>query len=319
MRKIIFLVFLFFSSFVFGSSSVPCHSLFYINQESSYKPIDFESDWVDMMIDFPPVIFSDLLFYKNCSLLTVGVSDITYTESSSELNYRYYTMFATYSVPSPMTDLSCPNKSPFLFNKIPFYVDNHSLEFHHGCIDDAGGNEEFLIGCENYYSADVPQNKPYAEHRQNYYSADVPHKAYFALYCPPASSASEQTAIKENDLISESNSKLGSVASSNSANTDLLNKIKNSLTALLSKNSAVFGVDSNASNEPIPLTSEISLSSISPLMSKSGSCPADISISVMNSTHHLSYQPLCDFANKLHPLVIAAARVSAAWLVIGAL
>ena len=301
MRKIIFLVFLFFSSFVFGSSFVPCHSLFYINDESSYKPIDFESDWVDMMIDFPRVISSDPLFYKNCSLLTVGVSDVTYSESSSDLNYRYYAMFATYSAPSPMTDLSCPDKSPFLFNKIPFYVDDRSFEFHHGCINDAGGNAELISGCENYYSADVP------------------HKAYFALYCPPASSASEQTAIKENDLISESNSKLGSVASTNSANTDLLNKIKNSLTALLSKNSAVFGVDSNASNEPIPLTSEISLSSISPLMSKSGSCPADISISVMNSTHHLSYQPLCDFANKLHPLVIAAARVSAAWLVIGAL
>jgi hypothetical protein len=279
------------------------------NADSPVHPVNFYSDWITIKQDFLPLSSNDLLFNQTCSFVSFASSNITYTESSSEENYRYYTMFATYSVPSPVP--TClDNSSPLIYESYYYYDDY--LEYHHGCVSDAYD----LEACAYYYSAIVH------------------HKITYSFFCPDSSlalSSSQETKIKENDLISESNSKLGSIASSNSTNTDLLNKIKNSLSALLSTNFAVFGTGAASSNPlnkddvnspeyaPTPISSEKDLSDISPLMSKSGSCPADISISVMNSNHHLSYQPLCDFADKLHPLVIAAARVSAAWLVIGAL
>ncbi|MDD2864676.1 MAG: virulence factor TspB C-terminal domain-related protein [Methylococcales bacterium] len=137
---------------------------------------------------------------------------------------------------------------------------------------------------------------------------------------PSPSLFSEETAKKRNELLSQSNSNLGSIAGSNSAATELLKKIKDALLSLNSANFGIFGTNADSSEYESTLSdSNINVSSISPFMSEIGSCPKGISISVMNSTHYLSYQPLCDFAQNLRPLVVAAARVAAAWLVIGAL
>ena len=144
---------------------------------------------------------------------------------------------------------------------------------------------------------------------------------------------SQKAVSKTNDLISESNSKLGSIASSNSKISDLLNSIKDTLFALLSKHFAVFGIDSNSNDslnrdnpdssefEPILSNSEIDLTNIDPLITGNSSqkCPSDVALTLAGSTHYFSFQPICDFSKNLNPFVIAAARVSAAWLVLGAL
>lgn len=317
MRKIVFLVFLSFSTSVF---SVPFYSSLYFHEDLNWdQPVSLgltSLSYLDSLVGT----------YTHCTLVIKVAGEVTFTDPRLGLDDKScfiagwslingfhseyesanpYTLDSYYigNTITPDTPPICPSHLTSAPYPVVTYNFSEQYAFHSICVSDCSnsGMSPDKCGCPIAASFSFIN-------------------FYFCRGYPLSShSVSEQTAKKENDLISESNSKLGSVASSNSANTDLLNKIKNSLSALLSKTYAVFGVDSNASNEPIPLTSEISLSGITPLMSKSGSCPADISISVMNSVHHLSYQPLCDFANKLHPLVIAAARVSAAWLVIGAL
>ena len=165
-------------------------------------------------------------------------------------------------------------------------------------------------------------------------------EGYYLLACktalfPPSQvylADSEETQKTKNKLLSESNSKLGIIVNVNVKITNLLKQIKDTLLSLSSKNFGVFGTNANSPDpsnkdnpnspeyEPKLSDSDIDVSHITPLISsKSVSCPADISISVLNSTHNFSYQPFCDFAENLNPLVIAAARVAAAWLVIGAL
>jgi hypothetical protein len=155
--------------------------------------------------------------------------------------------------------------------------------------------------------------------------------------------SSEKTAITKNALISESNSKLGSIASINSTSTNLLQQIKDSLSALLTKNYGVFGTGTVSSSsgssganslnpkndpnsaeyEPTLSSSETDVSAISLEKSVVGSCPANFPIHFIRgstyTTQNLSFQPFCDFLENVRPIVIAAARVGAAWLVIGAL
>lgn len=157
----------------------------------------------------------------------------------------------------------------------------------------------------------------------------------FLTACPSSQlnlKISEKTLIKLNELISESKSKLGVWAATNSKITDLLTQIKGSLSALLSTNFGVFGTGANSSNpenknnpnspefESDFSAKNVYLDNFQPIISSQVSqCPADISFSVMNASHKISFQSLCDFAQRINPVVIAAARVAAAWLVIGAL
>jgi hypothetical protein len=288
MKKIIFLVFLVFSNSAFS----------------------FEVGYIGLCSEFK----SNLLGY--CKIISsknfTPVSAIA--ENNGFIHDYYYWIYDL--VPSDCVDGSLS----FFRAKI---VESRFYYLHSQCEIDISYQPSMNSSCDP--SDDVLLGSCHCPNFSTNFSV------YFEICSLPSLSSSQETKIKENDLISESNSKLGSIASSNSTNTDLLNKIKNSLSALLSTNFAVFGTGAASSNPlnkddvnspeyaPTPISSEKDLSDISPLMSQSGSCPADISISVMNSNHHLSYQPLCDFADKLHPLVIAAARVSAAWLVIGAL
>lgn len=258
--------------------------------------------------------------YGNFSeCVAIGFFKFTDTPVPQSLfaNGQVYEYFFTRKK-SPLDLPNCPDGSPVSIKS--FYPgDVVSFISHSQCVSDfvAWGyytQDEILSSCPNAAIYDVQ------------YALIV-----CPVYIPPYETASQKTVQKTNDLLSESNSKLGSIASSSSKITDLLNSIKNLLGSLSSKNFGVFGTNANSSNpsnkdnpdspefEPTLSNSTTDVSKISPLLSEDASCPTDISISIMNSTHYVSYQPICDFAEMLRPLVIAAARVTAAWLVIGAL
>ena len=146
--------------------------------------------------------------------------------------------------------------------------------------------------------------------------------SYFEVCSLITLEKSQVSAAKTNDLISESNSEFSSIASSNATISNLLAQIKYDLFALLAKNYAVFGMSENppeSVDDPTFSNSNVDLTEISPLIHNFSECPADFSFTVLGSSHHISYQPLCDFSGKLRPLVINAARVAAAWILIGAL
>ncbi|MDD5215383.1 MAG: virulence factor TspB C-terminal domain-related protein [Methylococcales bacterium] len=219
--------------------------------------------------------------------------------------YFFDRTFLTFSPPS------CPNSASSFY--IMSKSDNYNSADHSICLSDCTiFNTDFCSCPSIYYGVNY-----------RFYVCEIEKE--------PSSLFSEETAKKRNELLSQSNSNLGSIAGSNSAATELLKKIKDALLSLNSANFGIFGTNADSSDEsnknnpnspeyePTLSDSNINVSRISPSMSEIGSCPKDISISVMNSTHYLSYQPFCNFAERLRPLVIAAARVSAAWLVIGAL
>lgn len=190
----------------------------------------------------------------------------------------------------------------------------------------------------DYYASGQSKYIPIVDYCGGYESGRTT-EGYYLLACKTSLfpkevylTDSEETQKTKNKLLSESNSKLGVIANANATITNLLKEIKDTLLSLSLKNFGVFGTNAKSPNpsnkdnpdspeyEPELSDSDIDVSNISPLISKTGSsCPSDISISVLNSTHKFSYQPFCDFAERLRPLVIAAARVGAAWLVMGAL
>jgi hypothetical protein len=162
-------------------------------------------------------------------------------------------------------------------------------------------------------------------------------------------SISEKTLQTTNALISESNSKLGSIANTNAINSNLLSQISQSISNLFSRSGSgsgsgtgtgtdsttavetCFGIDvvGGCSNLGFDVSGDFSLDSTSfdvssispnPALSKSqSSCPLDYSFSAFNRSYSISYLPFCNFATRLRSIVIPAARVAAAWIVIGAL
>lgn len=166
-------------------------------------------------------------------------------------------------------------------------------------------------------------------------------------------SISEKTLQTTNALISESNSKLGSIATSNAINSNLLSQISQGISNLSFNSSTssgsstgsgsgtntdsttvaetCFGIEvvGSCSNLGFDISGDFSLdsisfdvSSISPnsaLANSQSSCPSDYSFSAFNRSYSISYLPLCDLATRLRSIVIPAARVAAAWIVIGAL
>lgn len=326
--KIKTMIFLFFISFSSFAEDIPCLRLATFDPNYPLLKINPQSDWITMTQRYPFLTAENPFYSKSCQFFSRSLFQISYTESTSDENLYYYTMFAVH-VPVSIDfcpDGNLPFISPYRFppprNPIDEFIsgreyDNYSVEQHNGCVNDVtswGGNVE-----DDCYF---------------YLQANVPHTLAYYFFCPVSEislSSSQETAIKKNDLISESNSKLGVIASTNSAITELLKQIKDALLSLNSANFGIFGTNADSSDlsnkydpnsseyEPTLSSSQISVSAISSSFSKSGSCPSDISISIMNSTHYLSYQPLCDFLKNIRSLVIAAARVAAAWFVIGAL
>ncbi|MGB4497796.1 MAG: virulence factor TspB C-terminal domain-related protein [Methylococcaceae bacterium] len=164
-------------------------------------------------------------------------------------------------------------------------------------------------------------------------------------------SISEKTLQTTNALISESNSKLGSIATTNAINSNLLSQISQGISNLFSDSGSssntgtdttdtrdsttvvetCFGIEAvgGCSNLGFDVSGDFSLdsvsfdvSSISPnssLENSQFSCPSDYSFFVFNRSYSISYLPFCNFATRLRSIVIPAARVAAAWIVIGAL
>ena len=302
MKKIIFLFF--FSSVVFAD--------------------DFSAD------DFPNVICSALSPFSVaqpsteevspvCSFLSVVNNPVKVVATYGEDYQEYYRLDFIADQITPPSSPPCPLDN--LYFNVFEWVYNDTPYIHPQCLAD---NIAYLPVYGDAFIEEMCSTVMFN-------SIAVSRRV--ALYCsaPGTLSVSEQTAKKRNDLVSESNSKLGSIASSSSTITNLLQQINDSLSALLSNNYGVFGTNAkspNAANkdnpdspeyEPTLLDSDVSVSKISALISASGSCPSPISLSVMGFSHSLSYQPICDFLSGARPVVIAAARVAAAWLVIGAL
>lgn len=297
MKKIIFLVFCFFSE---DSFSIPCSELQVFEPNAPLFVLNPDS--YDFVNFFPS--YSESNSTAECSYFSLLVKDLIYIE----FPMQWHLIFSDKSY------LSCPTGSTFVDLNHPVYGDDYVIH-HNGCMQQAISNGSNPEDCDFYLGGSVH------------------HSATYKLYCPPTLlHVSEKTVIKTNDLLSESNSKLGSIAGSNSAITELLKQIKDALLSLNSANFGIFGTNADSSDlsnkydpnspefEPELSNSEIDLTDIPPLfVGNSKTCPTDISIELMGSTHYFSYQSICDFAEKLNPIVIAAARVSAAWLILGAL
>lgn len=340
MKKIIFLFIFFyspfsFSSFIYGGVTfqVERHPEFFsdsyvgtsVRCSSLVSDIFMGYDGIDNLFrnyfNYSPLythgFFSDSYSnFSDCVPLGFYKVSLTFIPIVDEIGSNYYSFSqSTSEIILP----SCPDGSPFSV-AYPISIRSSSKQYHSFCMSDLGVYA--YDGCEEGEACNCP-------------IVPIYDAVYYLIICPTYAlsfdSVSQETAIKKNDLISESNSKLGVIASTNSAITELLKQIKDALLSLNSANFGIFGTNADSSDlsnkndpnspefEPELSSSEIAVSAISSSLSKNGSCPSDISISIMNSTHYLSYQPLCDFLKNIRSLVIAAARVAAAWLVIGAL
>jgi hypothetical protein len=154
-------------------------------------------------------------------------------------------------------------------------------------------------------------------------------------FCPATSppQKSEQTAIKTNSLIAESNSKVGLVASVNTTNTALLALIYAKLDSIFKtgqglaiskkkppvEKSPFFDATSTDSSVINDLSQNETDVRVSIDSSKNSACPAPISFNAFNQSQSISYQPLCNFAIRGRSMVIAAARVASACIVLGIL
>lgn len=326
MKKIIFLffVFSFHSAFAFepGVSMTP--DFWY--EEQLELTFFYESEINSKVGTYSKCFFNNRLgtiwyfsaknsnpaFASKTSCFYLGwFRDSTITSVIPVSSGGIYTVISSRSYELPP---SCPDPSVSSYYVMTFFRGSN-LTRHPICESDCSIFQTQDCACPSFY-----------------YSGTF--DKFYVCEMPPLSSlsVSEQTAKKRNDLLSESNSKLGSIAVSNSAITQLLKQIKDALLSLNSANFGIFGTNADSPNqsnkndpnspefEPSLSNSSISVNDLEPMIySSSFQCPADISIDLAGSSHHFSYKPFCDFSEKLRPLVIAAARVSAAWIVIGAL
>lgn len=164
--------------------------------------------------------------------------------------------------------------------------------------------------------------------------------------------ASQKTAAKTNDLLSESNSKLGSIASSNANNSGLLGQILGTLRGIASQGTAGTGTgtgsggtggtgstgtgtgsgsgsggstgggtgssgDGTGASEGVT-TSTKQISSVS-ASNSSGICPTPESFSIAGQSYSFSYESLCNMAESMRGIVIAIGAFSALMIVVTAL
>ena len=163
--------------------------------------------------------------------------------------------------------------------------------------------------------------------------------------------ASQDTAIKTNQLISETNSKLGSLASSNATNASFLASIYSKLDSIFKQNvansagtgtgtgsgtgtgtgtgsgttpcagsdcsySTGGGTGSGGVSDLNNTSKQVAFTNPSPVV---GSCPADIPVHVMGANLAFSYEPICNFSRSIHGVVTAMGALSAVLIVITAL
>ena len=161
--------------------------------------------------------------------------------------------------------------------------------------------------------------------------------------------ASQDTAIKTNQLISETNSKLGSLASSNATNASFLASIYSKLDSIFKQNvansagtgtgtgsgtgtgtgsgttpcagsdcsySTGGGTGSGGVSDLNNTSKQVAFTNPAPVV---GSCPADIPVHVMGANLAFSYEPICNFSRSIHGVVTAMGALSAVLIVITAL
>ena len=188
--------------------------------------------------------------------------------------------------------------------------------------------------------------------------------------------ASQETAIKSNDLLSEANSKLGAIAGTNSANTGLLGQILGTLKGIASQGKNPVecdpdhlsapscptgqsvgsyngefacasasgltcvgdacrtvikgecrasgsgdgnGTGSGSGYDVLPTSEQYFSSSFSPMIWGIGFCPQPETFNVLGAHYEFSYQPLCDLAESIRPVIIAMGAFSSLMIVITSL
>lgn len=135
--------------------------------------------------------------------------------------------------------------------------------------------------------------------------------------------ASQKTLAKTNDLISESNSKLGAISGGTAANTGLLKEISGTLKAIAGQGSPSSPDPDNTDcslfpNEPSCIDKK-QISMLSPSISSSGSCPSPETFSILSGNYEFSYEPVCNFLDSIRGLVVAMGALSALLIVVTAL
>jgi hypothetical protein len=309
MKKFIFLFLFSFTSFTSFAEDIPCKFLKVYDPFLPSVRLNPNSDWITIMPQYPALSPISPSYSKNCKFVSEAFSTISYSESSDDENVYYYTIFATHSSPSPIP--SCSSGESPLFALID--KSNYLVEQHNGCVSDV-----------NSWFGDVEAECYF------YLQASVPHTFRYFFYCPifdssPALSVSQRTAVKTNELLSETDSKLGLIVGSSAANTGFLEQIKNIFFSLLTKKNAFLGVGNSYNEyEQLLSISNIDLTNLTKVdflisSSSSSQCPIDVSFDLLGSTQKISFQPLCDFSMKFKPFVVAVSRVSAALLILGAL
>lgn len=317
MKKIIFFFFLFF---IFSKSAF---------SHEYDKPCS--ADWFQYVEDYPSEIYgTDTEFIvdeqrfphpnfgssKFCYFLGFVEISATAEAVASDTFTYYHSWFITWDLIEPNfveePDFDC------LFENMLFYLvdyfDDKVFE-HEQCISDASAWNTSIDEVCWFVN-------PFFFHESK-------RLAFYCTVKPVQSSLelSQKTLKKTNDLISESNSKLGLIAGGTAAQTGLLNDILNSFRSFLTKTAGLFGTGDFAGNSEednsfidfFNRDSSRNVAAIQPLVfSSSSSCPAPISVSFFGRSSNFSYQPTCDFATRIRPIVVNAARVAAAWILIGA-
>ena len=241
---------------------------------------------------------------------------------------RYYgEWYADYNIvyyPTPFCpDNSRSKLSDYYYRAYMYVIPNSE------CISRYGNDYRSM-----YMDSDMKDPLVYEQGGYNCNSRVLSY-GYQMAFCPaPAKlQKSEQTAIKTNSLIAESNSKVGLVASVNTTNTNLLALIYSKLDSIFKtgqglaiskkkppvEKSPFFdstSTDSSVINDLSQNETDVRVSIDS---SKNSACPAPISFNAFNQSQSISYQPLCNFATRSRSMVIAAARVASACIIMGIL
>lgn len=342
MNKIIILFFILFfkSEIVFSSEPYEGFS----SNFSSFQP-ELYSHYQQYIGEAVPCSFlsrNETTFSstlkKDCFLLgwlTTTVANVAYSDSEGS--------YSSVSAEFPISPRFCPFSSTSSIIRVRFISSNREYcdawtDYNPICLSDFGtesiSTQHFLCGGTGFCSSATFST------------------LYACSVLPPLDGfISEKTLQTTNALISESNSKLGSIATSNAINSNLLSQISQGISNLFSDSSSssntdtdttdttdsttiaetCFGIEvvGGCSNLGFDVSGDFSLdsvsfdvSSISPnsaLANSQSSCPPDYSFSALNRSYSISYLPFCDLATRLRSIVIPAARVAAAWIVIGAL
>jgi hypothetical protein len=324
MIRIVFFCIIFFKSlfsfaFVYNSES---GGIAYDNAEQfDYNWSHFDvnslvgnySDCFLILKNNVPFYFSRTVHYyldqplpSNTSCFFIGWVSSSY----ADITAPYYPSSRRKSITTyPYAPPPCPSID---YESYPIFkrIDSSNLSRLAACVADCADLQMDLEECSCPYVG--------TQISSAFYVCEMPPPAFLSL--------SQKTLIKTNDLISESNSKLGLISGGTAAQTGLLSDILNTFRSLLTKTAGLFGTGDFAGNSEednsfidfVNRDSSLDVTQIQPLVSSSGSCPASVSVSFFGRSSEFSYQPTCDFATRIRPIVVNAARVAAAWILMGA-